>query len=80
MKFLIVALAVLVLQGCACNSCEEAEMPKHEFTIGEIVHHRLDVENKYIIQDTTRDGCEPEYLVEDKDGYSDYVLEINLKK
>ena len=78
MRLLILTLTVLVLQGCNCG-CEK-ETSKHKFKIGEIVHHRLDSNNKFIIQDTTRDGCVPVYKVEDKEGSSNYILEINLKK
>lgn len=79
MKFLLLIFTIFALQSCECG-CEEPNPPKHQFKIGEIVHHRLDTSKTFIIQDTVREECAPEYVVENSDGDRIWLLEVNIKK
>lgn len=70
---LTLSLLVLILVSCCGNPCPDAE--PHKYHIGDIVHHRLDHNKKFIIIDTTISQCQPEYVVEDSEGDQNWIFE-----
>jgi hypothetical protein len=77
LKFMLLMIGLIFLTQSCCNpECENLE--PHKYSIGAIVHHRLDSSNKFIILDTTRDVCNAEYRVEDSTGDKGYILESSL--
>jgi heat shock protein HspQ len=81
MKALVLTFSVLVLilVSCCGNPCPNAE--PHKYNIGDIVHHRLNHNKKFIIADTIRDSeCQPWYYLEDSEGEWNSYNETSITK